>query len=141
MEPGEKIALGLWHGSLVLRGREIHHHSIPRTHTGPAQKRAQNMRQHVRTAYEEQLPIRVIVCITTRVAGVTSKVEGRLLDPEPWAVKEHNTATGEWLLVRGKEPLVPAFYPPDIETSYFEGSQRARFFCIGAVKVSCEGLE
>jgi 5-methylcytosine-specific restriction protein A len=50
-----------------------------------------------------------------------------MLDPKPWAVKEYNTATGEWLLVRGKEPLVPAFYPPDIETSYFEGTQRAKF--------------
>jgi 5-methylcytosine-specific restriction enzyme A len=127
VEPGEKIALCLWHDSLEPRGRAVYHHSIPRTHTGPAQKRAQNMRQHVRMAYEEQLPIRVIVCITTRVPGVTSKVEGRLLDPQPWAVKEYDTATGEWLLIRGKDPLVPAFYPPDNETPYFEGSQRAKF--------------
>jgi len=127
VEPGEKIALCLWHDSLEPKGREVYYHSIPQPHTGPAQKRAQNMRQHVRMAYEEQLPIRVIVCITTRVRGVTSKVEGRMLDPKPWAVKEYNTATGEWLLVRGKEPLVPAFYPPDIETSYFEGTQRAKF--------------
>lgn len=69
----------------------------------------------------------MIVVDAPHAPGETAKVEGRLLDPKPWAVKEIDTVTGEWLLVRDRDPFVPAFYPPDIEASYFEGAQRPKF--------------
>jgi 5-methylcytosine-specific restriction protein A len=90
------------------------------------------MRTHVRTAYENQLPIRAIIVEGKQrnpndAVPVASKVSARLLDPIPWAVKAFNFETGEWLLVRGAKPTVPAFSPPDAELSYFEGTQRMRF--------------
>lgn len=126
-QPGERIALCLWHNAIRSRGAVVYHHSIPRTHTGPGAKRAQNMRQHVRVAYEQQLPIRAIIVEGPQTPGLASRVGARLLDSKPWAVKEFNTATGEWLLVRGKDPFIPAFSPPDLETHYFEGAQRPRY--------------
>jgi hypothetical protein len=90
------------------------------------------MRTHVRTAYEQELPISAIIVDGPQrnpndAHPVASKVKARLLDSEPWAVKEYNFETGEWLLVRGKKPFTPAFIPPNIELSFFEGTQRTKF--------------
>ena len=90
------------------------------------------MQDRVRRAYDQQLPIRVIVVDGKQrnpadAKPVVSKVSARLLDPEPWAVKEYNLATGEWLLIRGAKPFAPAVETPDVELSFFEGKTRWRF--------------
>src|SRR4051812_5446491 len=140
-EPGEKIALCLWYPDIKTdKAGETYHRRIPSSRgpkrTGPGaanwNKRAADMLTHARTAFETQLPIRVIVVDGKQrnpndAVPVASKVKARYLDPVPWAVKEYNFDTGEWLLIRGMTPQTPAFTPPDIELSYFEGQERFRF--------------
>ena len=137
---GEKVAICIWHPDIKSERGEIFHRHIPSSRgakrKGPGSanwaKRAADMLTHVRTAYEQQLPIRAIVVVgkmrnPNDAVPIASKVKARLLDPIPWAVKEFDFETGEWLLVRGLKPVAPAFSPPDVELSYFEGKQRARF--------------
>ncbi len=139
-QAGEKIALYLWHSSIKPVGNEVQHRLIPSSRgakrKGPGaanwNKRAADMQTHVRTAYEQQLPITAIIVDGPQrnpndAHPVASKVKARLLDSEPWAVKEYNFETGEWLLVRCRKPFTPAFSPPDIELSFFEGTRRAKF--------------
>jgi 5-methylcytosine-specific restriction enzyme A len=139
-QAGEKFALCLWYPDIKTKGGETQHRLIPASRgakrKGPGSanwnKRAADMLTHARTAYEQQLPIRVIVVDGKQrnpsdAVPVASRVKARLLDPVPWAVKEFNFDTGEWLLVRGLKPVVPAFSAPDIELSYYEGTQRLRF--------------
>jgi 5-methylcytosine-specific restriction protein A len=139
-QPGEMFAVCLWHSSLKKRGDDIYHALVPssrgarRTDPGSANwnKRANEMQDRVRRAYEQQLPIKVIVVDgkqrnPAEAKPVASKVSARLLDSEPWAVKEYNLATGEWLLIRGAKPFAPAVETPDVELSFFEGKSRWRF--------------
>lgn len=139
-QAGEMIALCLWYSDIKLEGGEVYHRLVPKNHgakrKGPGSanwnKRASDMLTHVRIAFEQQLPIRVIVVEGKQrnpndAVPVASKVRARLLDPLAWAVKEYNLETGEWLLVRGMRPVAPAFSPSDVELSYFEGVRRERF--------------
>ncbi|MCX7312163.1 MAG: HNH endonuclease [Alphaproteobacteria bacterium] len=139
-QPGEKFAVCLWFLGLKKKGDDIYHALIPRNRgarradPGSANwnKRSDEMQDRIRRAYEQQLPIRVIVVDgkqrnPTDVKPVASKVSARLLDPEPWAVKEYNLATGEWLLIRGAKPFAPAVETGDVELSFFEGKSRWRF--------------
>jgi len=139
-QAGEKVAVCIWYPDIKPNGNEICHRLIPASRgarrRGPGtanwNKRATDMRTHVRTAYEQQLPVRAIVVDGKQrnpndAVPVASRVKARLLDPVPWAVKEFNFETGEWLLVRGSKPVAPAFSPPDVELSYFEGTQRVKF--------------
>jgi 5-methylcytosine-specific restriction protein A len=139
-QPGEKIALCLWYPDFKKDGNTIYHRFKPagrgarRTGPGTANwnKRGSDVRQRVQTAYEQRLPIRAIVIDGKQrnpnaAQPVASRVATRLLDPEPWAVTEFNYETGEWLLIRGVKPPVPAVSAPDAELSFFEGKQRPRF--------------
>jgi hypothetical protein len=139
-QPGETFAVCLWFSGLKKRGDEIYHAHVPsrrgarRTDAGSSNwnKRADEMQDRVRRAYEQQLPIRVIVVEGKQrnpddANPVASKVSARLLDPEPWAVKEYNLTTGEWLLIRGAKPFAPAVETADVELSFFEGKSRWRF--------------
>ena len=139
-QPGEAFAVCLWHSGLKKKGDEIYHGLIPTSRgakrKGPGSanwnKRADEMQDRVRRAYEQQLPIRVIVVDGTQrnpddAKPVASKVSARLLDPEPWAVKNYDLTTGEWLLIRGAKPFVPAVETADVELSFFEGSSRWKF--------------
>ena len=90
------------------------------------------MQDRVRRAYEQQLPIRVIVIDGVQrnpadLKPIVSKVKARLLDPAPWAVKEYDLGTGSWLLIRGAKPFAPAIETADVELSFFEGKARWRF--------------
>jgi hypothetical protein len=139
-QSGEKIALCLWYRDFKKDGNTIYHRFKPtsrsarQTGRGAANwnKRAFDVRQRVQTAYEQRLPIRAIVIDGKQrnpnaAQPVASRVAARLLDPESWAVTEFNYETGEWLLIRGVRPPVPAVSAADAELSFFEGKQRPRF--------------
>lgn len=139
-QPGEMFAVCLWHSSIAKDGIQISHsfkpssRSIRNTEPGSANwnKRSSEMQDRVRRAYEQQLPIRVIVVDGKQrnpkdLRPVASQVNARLLDPLPWAVKDYNLGTGEWLLIRGAKPYAPAVESSDVELAYFEGTSRWRF--------------
>ena len=114
-QPGEMFAVCLWFSGLKKRGDEIYHTLVPRSRgarrkdPGSANwnKRADEMQDRVRRAYEQQLPIRVIVVDGKQrnpndVKPVASKVSARLLDPEPWAALPLAAALGGMWPGRGR---------------------------------------
>ncbi len=139
-EPGEAFAVCLWFTDLKKKNKEIYHSFNP-TSFGPRRKgrgsanwnkRSDELRDRVRRAFQQQLPIRVIVVDgkqrnLTDARPLASKVSARLLDAAPWAVKEYNLATGKWVLVRGAKLVLPAVETADVELSFFEGRQRRQF--------------
>jgi 5-methylcytosine-specific restriction protein A len=113
-QPGEMFAVCLWYSTIEKSGDQISHPFKPSSRLinssepGSAnwRKRSNEMQDRVRRAYEQELPIRVIVVDGKRrnpnaQRPVASQVNARLLDPRPWAVKDYNLRTGEWLLIRG----------------------------------------
>lgn len=75
---------------------------------GARRKRAENFDQAVQSAWQLKEPLRVIVCVggphSNNEAIVSRRVQGRLLDPQPWHVAFYDRATGEMRLVRGSAP-------------------------------------
>jgi hypothetical protein len=139
-QPGELVALCLWHNSLEVSGGNVVFRREPKAYATKASvpgaiqwnERDAQFARGLETAYRQQLPIRVIV-VDGKRRGATdpnpkaSKVEARLLDPVSWAVTQFDEATGRCVLVRGIQPESPASASPDAELSWFEGKQRAAF--------------
>lgn len=70
--------------------------------------RARRMDSALRVAYENNLPVRVIICDGVRRDiikhdGPPSKVEKRILDPIKWIVSNYEYSTGNTVLLRGGE--------------------------------------
>jgi len=139
-QPGEMFAVCLWHSSIEDGGSEIScsfkpsDRRIRSTEPGSAiwNKRSNDLQDRIRRAYQQQLPIRVIVVDGKRrdpedTKPVASKVSARLLDHVAWAVKDYNLRTGEWVLVRGAKPFALAIDSSDDELAYFEGKSRWKF--------------
>src|SRR5262249_15615381 len=89
--------------------------------------------KNLELAYRQQLPIRVIVVEGEQrnpadLKPRASVVKSRLLDPIAWAVTYYDDATGECLLEREKNPVLPAVDSSDLELSWFEGEKPKRAF-------------
>ena len=121
-QPGEAVALCLWHEGLKKQGNKVVFRLRPKRPR--SSRRAADMERHISVAYAQQLPLRVMV-VDGDVAK--AKVQFRSLDPVAWAVAEYSAVTGSALLVRGNTPAVPAIAPPDFEMSFFEGVQKQRY--------------
>src|SRR5262249_51687013 len=68
--------------------------------------RALKMDHAIRTAYENGLPVRVIICDGKKrdadpQRAESSKVKARVLDPVHWAVTSYNNQTGDCTITRG----------------------------------------
>lgn len=63
--------------------------------------RRRRMKEILRYAYSNELPVRVIVLKGKRVSERKSQVIARLLDPKSWTIVRFNAATGRAVLRRG----------------------------------------
>ncbi len=132
-QPGEAIALCLWHRDLIPRNGSIAFHRKPSA-------RASKRRNHqdaafgarLELAYRQQLPVRVIVIEGKQRDPAdpkpkASSVKVRELDKALWAVTEYDYDTGECWVVRGEKPVAPPVEASDLEGSWFEGKSRLNF--------------
>jgi 5-methylcytosine-specific restriction protein A len=139
-QPGERVAVCVWHQSLKQQNGKVFFRRKPRAHAsvrkGPGasvwNRRGADVEKNLELAYRQQLPIRVIVVEGEQrnpadLKPKASSVKARLLDPATWAVTEYDYATGECLLERGKKPVVPAVDSSDLELSWFEGKWKPAF--------------
>lgn len=121
IQPGQVVVLNLWHANLREQEQTIsvsinmreQAKRIKRIRAKPIWiKRALNMDDAIRQAYEEQLIVRVIINEGEMRRALSpntkaSVVKQRALDPVPWAVTSYNASTGDASLVRGGIALVP----------------------------------
>jgi 5-methylcytosine-specific restriction protein A len=119
VEPGKVVVLNLWYNSMEIRAgkivQDLDMRNIARSqeqlpYKGAVVKRAQALDQALQVALRDQIPIRVVVCEGSRrnpddPNSKASKVEMRLLDPEPWAVTAYDWATGKCTVTRGEGPV------------------------------------
>ena len=140
VQPGEVVAVCLWHRDLMTRNGTVVFHRKPRARDSLRRKpganvwsrRGQEFGRNLELAYRQQLPVRVIVVEGTQrnradVRPKASIVKARLLDRPSWAVTEYDYSTGECWLVRGAQPVAAPADASDIEASWFEGKWRLAF--------------
>lgn len=118
VEPGKLVLLCLWHDSMRelngavvqdLNMREIAHQFERLIKQTPGKRRSLTMDRAIQIAFNEGLPVRVIVSDGERrdfasLESKASRVYKRLLDPVPWAVTTYDFGTGQCTLVRGAVP-------------------------------------
>jgi 5-methylcytosine-specific restriction enzyme A len=139
-QPGEVVAVCLWHRTLKQKDGVVSYVRKPRGFgargKGPAASvwntRDAEFGKNLELAYRQQLPISVIVVEGERrrptdLEPKASFVRARLLDPVHWAVTEYDYATGQCVLVRGVNPVIPAVDSSDLELSWFEGKKKKAF--------------
>jgi 5-methylcytosine-specific restriction protein A len=139
-QPGERVAVCVWHRSLKPQGRTVIHRSRRKhygSHAGTRSaavwnRRARAFDQALEIAHRQQLPVNVIVVVVDGEqrdpsSNKASQVRARLLDTLEWAVTKYDEETGERLLVRGAKPVTPAISSVDLELSWFEGKERRKF--------------
>lgn len=120
IEPGKFIVLALWFDNMQLTGEEIYQEPNPRATAeyiksqtpkrGTTIGRARRMDNAIRLAYEQKLPVKVIVCDGQRrdrsnPESKPSKVSGRKLDSVPWAVTKYDSSTGNCVITRASQPI------------------------------------
>jgi 5-methylcytosine-specific restriction protein A len=121
IQPSHVAVLNLWHENLQERGQEIFVLINMREEAKRIQlmrakpiwvKRALNMDDVIKQAYEGNLIVRVIINEGEMRKALTphtkaSVVKQRSLDPVKWSVKSYNPATGQAKLIRGGDVLEP----------------------------------
>lgn len=140
-EPGQAIAVCIWYAEIMDDGRVLYHSNNMRvepvsnnlTSARIWKRRAVAVDKHIRAAYIDQLPIRALVLMGERrdradPTSKASRVRSRLLDPTAWAVTEYDIETGDFVLTRGADPVVPFTSSVDAEAAAFkEGALRRSF--------------
>ncbi len=127
--PNELVVLNLWFDdmkevkgviSIALNMRETacEFETVP--HKAVRVLRARAMDEAIQSAYQDQCPVRVVVCegemkSASDPKGASSRVNKRLLDPVSWAVTAYDVETGACTLTRGAipDPFVDQFEMDD----------------------------
>lgn len=138
---GQPTALCVWHVSLSLYNGVVSYQgnlreeaieleraaedyfkpSAQKSRARDQAKRARGFDLRIQHAFRRQEPVRVITLVGQKkrdAAGPglsSSKVEYRLLDPEPWYVDAYDDRSGACRLLRRQRPAVPA--PEDIDVT------------------------
>ena len=109
----DRVVLNLWHDELVEVDGKLFDDVNPRQWAEldgrtSTRKRARRFEEVVAHAFDNQLPVHVIVGDgTKRPASEGSpavlRMERRLLDPEPWFVERYDALTGKARITRGPE--------------------------------------
>lgn len=110
-QPGKVVVLSLWFEDLEKRsGKIIQRHSFlewaATVKKTAWRTRARRMNAAVAAAWEDGLPVRVIICDGVmrdrgHPDGRASRVTARQLDDENWAVTAYDAVTGAVTLTRG----------------------------------------
>jgi 5-methylcytosine-specific restriction enzyme A len=114
VQPGKVVVLNLWIENMKrASGRIVQRHNFLRSATRASKAnwktRARKMNRAVTTAWEDNLPIRVIICDgkmrnpKDRKASA-SQVTARALDSALWAVTHYDAVTGDVTITRDAAP-------------------------------------
>lgn len=106
-QPGKVVVLNLWAENMRQQnGVWTQRHNLRRLgekETGVRKTRAREMDRDARYAYDNSLPVRVIVLDKKKPSD--ARAAKRELDATPWAVTSYNQKTGDWIVVRGAKPV------------------------------------
>jgi hypothetical protein len=114
----DRVVLNLWYDEVIKRdgkwAQDLRPREWGRSLDGRPLRtnwivRAHKFEEAIRAAYQNQLPLNVILCAGTRrkigdADASASRVKKRILDPVAWTVTSYNPITGACILTRGSEP-------------------------------------
>jgi hypothetical protein len=137
VESDKVVVLNLWFKSMqVVSGgvlqrlnlRELVKQFNQLESSSVLSSRALRMDKAILTAWQQKLPVRVIVCDgsirdLSEPNAKASKVKLRMLDPLPWAVAEYNAKTGDCIIKRGVQP---SMFVDQFDAEDYEGSTGTR---------------
>jgi predicted HNH restriction endonuclease len=133
-QAGEKVAVCLWYSRLSVQHGRISRRLKPWKTRGAAslsnviwKRRNNDVLMSLRLAYEQQLPVTIILLAGQEFEEVKSKVRLRELDEVKWAVTEYDFKTNECLIVRGAKPPSTNFSVTDPTDAWFEGNTRRAY--------------
>ena len=121
VQPNKVVVLCLWYEQMREQDgvifRVINYQEFARK-SAQDSKNVMKTEGAIRTAIDEKLPIRVVVCDgemrdRNDPESKASRVEKRLLDPVSWVVTKYDRNTGEYTLTRGANRFVDQFSVQD----------------------------
>jgi 5-methylcytosine-specific restriction protein A len=166
IQPGQVVVLNVWHPEIrekdgvvwcklnlrawAEKGR--HSEALLPSERSALRKRAIRMDDAIACAFNEGLPVRVIVGEGSQrdissPKAKASRMTLRLLDPEPWFVERYNQKTGECRLVRGKasryvdQYTIPELKAPvrrEVNGTAWERDRKVRDTALSRAKGQCE---
>jgi 5-methylcytosine-specific restriction enzyme A len=128
VRPGSVVVLNLWmHQLEELAGEilwRINLRKFAKDVTPIRHRRARKFREAIKTAFEEGLPVRVILCKgADGVQSNTNSVKARELDYVNWAVTEYDEETGNCTISRGATPVSGVSEETEDQAEGFEGAK------------------
>lgn len=160
-DPGKVVVLNLWHELLRDEGGTVFQQLNLRqtarnlkevSGSGVQIRRALTADEYIRHAFEESLPVRVVindgVRRKERVRG-SSRVRARALDPAVWHVGAYDFVTGKAIIVRGERgtqfvdqfaiQLTSAAVPlKAVASTVYERASRVCSTVLGRAEGKCE---
>ena len=139
--PGKAIALCLWYAEISYDETSLFQvNNLRREPVSDSivsknvwKRRARAVDRDIQLAYLNRLPIDAILLSGTRrdrtdPSSKASRVSRRQLDALKWAVTEYDFDSGDFLLTRGSQPVIPFAEIVDPEVvSFPEGASRRAF--------------
>jgi 5-methylcytosine-specific restriction protein A len=124
VEPGKLVVLSLWYDELLEDAISISYELNPKrwskklssvdgitsSQRSAGSKRAARIEEAIAYAYANGLPVRAIIGdgerrnLSDPKSRAASRMQLRLLDPEPWRVASYDSKSGDVKLVRGGAP-------------------------------------
>jgi len=116
VQEGQVVVLNLWHEDLSEKDGVIFENLNPRRHAeeykrtrrqGGVPARSMRMDAAIQTAFDCQIPVRVIILAGKasgdpwRVQEERLEVKSRMLDPMPWSVTFYDQTSGDCVVTRG----------------------------------------
>lgn len=157
IRPGEVLVLNLWYDLMLEVNDVIEQRFNLRSlrnqeRINIRRQRFVRMEDAIRTAYQYQMPVRVIVLDGIRRNvddNEPSKVKKRILDPVKWAITKYDARSGDIVVRRGAEfrPFVDQFSttPPDgqrgrreVRGSVVARDAAVRSFVLNRARGKCE---
>jgi len=126
VKPHETVILNLWFGAMQeIDGQIVQNLNVREWQGVPGRRpsvwanRSAKIDEAIRTAYYEELPVRVIVCDGVQrdpEDASPSRVMTRMLDPKTWAVTAYDQKTGRSTITRDVAPdkFVDQFSLPEL---------------------------
>lgn len=118
LEPGKVLVACLWIDSM-LKENGLTFQSL----TVRDAPRSQARGEHFATAFEEGLPVRVIVCWPKSPTTKKPTVAARWLDELPWAITEYDAKSQTYKLVRGAQPVGKSIGAANLQYEGHEGKE------------------
>ncbi len=167
VQPGQVIVVNLWHEALKERkgqvwcdlnlrewyekGRQAE--TLSAGERSSLAKRALRMDNALMQAFEEHVPLRVIIGQGSRrdifdsESKTASRMKLRLLDPQPWSVKSYDLDTGKCRVIRGNgyrfvdqfsAPLPQSPQGHEVTVNAWERSRKVRDAALQRSEGKCE---